>query len=69
MIGEEAVKSPDRGSYVALVNGLGGLGGFVGPYIITLFKPKESSLMWLGLVVMCSVVPSALVKKKKMGQI
>lgn len=63
MIGEAAVASPDRGSYVAFVNAFGNIGGFVGPYIITLFDTKESALIWLGLIGILSVLPSYIVDK------
>ena len=59
------MNSPDRGSYVAFVNGFGTLGGFVGPYFITLFDEKESSLVWLGLICLLSVIPSYAVSRRK----
>ena len=52
LVTEEAVASKDKGTFVAAVNGLGNVGGFIGPYVITLFATKEASYIFF--CVMCT---------------
>jgi ACS family tartrate transporter-like MFS transporter len=57
MVTQEALSTPDKGAFVAAVNGIGTIGGFIGPYAMACFDTREHSFWFFCGCALMSFVP------------
>jgi hypothetical protein len=68
MIAQEASSTTDKGSYMAATNGIGTIGGFLGPYAVAAFATRaESFAFFAGCAALSMVFLYGAVKKTKSG--
>ncbi|GMH97651.1 hypothetical protein TrVE_jg9448 [Triparma verrucosa] len=68
MISQEASSTTDKGSYMAAVNGIGTIGGFIGPYVVSAFDTRaESFAFFSGCAALSMLILAGAVKDSKSG--